>query len=388
MDNDKLQQLAKAYLSGEASEEEKQQLHKWYDENAGEELEEVSTASDETQDQIRKRILSVIQQRAGIFEDGGMAKVIPFYNRNWLRIAAIFLLVSIGAATYLLYNDFSKTGISESEITNTDNNDILPGQHKATLTLANGDVIILDSAGFGKLAQQGNTAIMHQNGELVYTDGEQPDFKPMFNTLTTARGEIYPLILSDGSKVWLNAESSIHFPVAFTGKNRTVEVTGEAFFEVATNKEKPFIVQVGDAAIQVLGTHFNVMAYNNESILKTTLLEGSVHFFKNGNKVLLEPGQQSQLNSNGEIKVLDHIDVQKEVAWKNGFFDFEGSDFETIARQLSRWYDVEVQYDKKVDEQFYAKIPRNTKLSVVLKALELTGKVQFIIEGKNIIVKP
>lgn len=388
MDKNTLQQLAMLYMRGEASDEEKQQLHKWYDENVDEEEEYIYTDTDETQDHIKARILVAIQQRTGMSQNPDTAKVISFFDRSWLRIAAIFLVLTIGTATYLFFNNSSKPGIVKTGTVTPHDNDILPGQNKATLTLANGDIIALDSAGFGKLAQQGSTEVLNQNGQLVYTSAGQPGFQLMYNTLKTARGEVYPLVLSDGTKVWLNAESSIHFPVSFTGVNRSVDITGEAYFEVATNKQKPFIVNVRGASIQVLGTQFNVMAYENEDVINTTLLEGSVSFIRNGNNILLSPGEQSQVDVNGQIKLIKKIDVQKEVAWKNGFFDFEGSNFETIAKQLSRWYDVEVKYDKKVNEQFYAKISRNTKLSVVLKALELTGKVHFEINGKNIIVKP
>jgi len=138
----------------------------------------------------------------------------------------------------------------------------------------------------------------------------------------------------------------------------------------------------------VLGTHFNINAYDDESILKTTLLEGSVKFVKDGTNTMLKPGQQSQLLKNGQLNVADAVDVDKVVAWKNGFFDFDGSDFETIARQLARWYDVEVVYNRKIDDLFHAEIPRDTKLSDVIKALELTGKVRFEINGKKIIVMP
>jgi ferric-dicitrate binding protein FerR (iron transport regulator) len=194
--------------------------------------------------------------------------------------------------------------------------------------------------------------------------------------------------LPDGSQVWLNAASSLRFPTTFAGKERRVEITGEVYFEVAKNKAMPFIVSVYGAEIQVLGTHFDVMAYNDEPAFKTTLLEGSVKFVKDGNYTMLKPGQQSQLTKSGQLKVVSNVNLTTEVAWKNGFFDFEGLNFETIARQLSRWYNVEVIYDKKIDDLFYAEIPRNTKLSDVLKALELTGKVHFEIEGTKIIVLP
>ncbi len=389
MQKDKLKQLATAYLLGAATEEEKQELHKWYDETMDQEEERVILDTGETQEEIRQRILTTLLQNAAISKRAEPAKVFSVFKQYRMRIAAACLVIIIGAATWLLLQRSSQAHqAGDHSAVVTTNNDVLPGKNKALLTLGNGDKIVLDSAAFGKLAQQGNTAVLNENGQLVYTGGKQEGSQPIYNTLATARGEIYPLILSDGSKVWLNAASSIHFPVAFTGKKRIVEITGEVYFEVAKNKTMPFIVRVNGAEIQVVGTQFNVMAYNDEATVNTTLLEGSVKLEKNGNSIFLKPGEQSQLGLNGKINVVNDVNIKKVMAWKNGFFDFEGSDFETVAKQLSRWYDVEVKYDRKFNEQFYAEIPRNTKLSVVLKALELTGKVHFKIEGRNIIVIP
>jgi transmembrane sensor len=389
MHTDRIKQLASAYLLGSATEEEKQELHNWYDETVDQEEEQVIIDTGETSDEIRQRILATLLQNTVASTPTEPAKVLAVFKKSWLRIAAVLVLILMGTATWLILPRSSKTeqAGNQSAVTNS-TTDVMPGKTKALLTLANGDKIVLDSVAFGKLAQQGNTAVLNENGQLIYTAGSQQESHPVYNTLTTARGEVYPLVLSDGSKVWLNAASSIYFPVAFTGKKRIVEITGEAYFEVAKNKTMPFIVRVNGAEIQVLGTQFNVMAYNDEATVNTTLLEGSVKFEKNGNSIFLRPGEQSQLNLTGKIRVVNDVNIKKVMAWKNGFFDFEGSDFETIANQLSRWYDVEVKYEKKIDEQFYAEIPRNTKLSVVLKALELTGKVDFKIEGRNIIVIP
>ena len=388
MDKDKLKQLAIAYLRGNASEEEKIELHNWYDENSNEDEERVTIYRDETQEQIRERILAALRHKTGIATPTKPSGIFSLSKFSWMRVAAALLVLLIGTSTYFFLKKSSHTRSTIATIATKKENDVLPGKNTALLTLANGDKIVLDSAAIGKLAQQGNTAVVNQNGQLVYTAASQEGEQLMYNTLSTARGEVYPLILSDGTKVWLNAASSIRFPVAFTGMERRVEITGEAYFEVAKNTARPFTVLVKGNEIRVLGTHFNVMAYNDEASVKTTLLEGAVKFVHAGNSVILRPREQLQLIANGQIKVVNNVDVTKVVAWKNGFFDFEGSDFETVAKQLSRWYDVEVKYDRKMDELFYAEIPRNTKLSVVLKALELTGKVRFEIEGKKIIVMP
>jgi ferric-dicitrate binding protein FerR (iron transport regulator) len=252
--------------------------------------------------------------------------------------------------------------------------------------LADGSTIILDNVQNGTLAQQGNTKVIKEDGKLAYNLTSTGINEVLYNTISTPRGGQYQVDLPDGSRVWLNAASSLHFPTAFVGKERRVEITGEAYFEVAKNKAQPFIVSVNGAEVQVLGTHFNVMAYNDENAIKTTLLEGSVKFVNGSTSSLLKPGQQSQLSENGQVKVVSNVDVDAVTAWKNGNFDFQGEDIETVMRQLSRWYNVDVVYRNKPDELFYAEIPRNTKLSDVLKALELTGKLRFGIEGKKIIV--
>jgi len=267
-------------------------------------------------------------------------------------------------------------------------NDVLPGGDKATLTLADGSTVILDEAKNGILAQQGSSKIIKVGGKLLYDPTDKNSKDVVYNTISTPKGGQYQLELPDGSLVWLNATSSIHFPTSFAGKERRVEITGEAYFEVAKNRDMPFIVSVNGAEVQVLGTHFNVNAYSDEDNVKTTLLEGSVRFVHGVNADMLKPGQQSQLAGDGQVKVVSNVDVDEVVAWKNGMFDFENAGIETVMRQLSRWYDVEIEYKGKTDDLFIAEMRRQIKLSDALKALELTGKVKFEIQGKKIIVMP
>jgi transmembrane sensor len=226
------------------------------------------------------------------------------------------------------------------------------------------------------------------NGKLDYNVIDSASKEIVFNTVSTPAAGQYQLELPDGSRVWLNASSSLHFPTGFFGKERRVELTGEGYFEIAKNKAKPFVVSVNNAEVRVLGTHFNIMAYNDEPLLTTTLLEGSVKFTKNHITNILTPGQQSQLFKDGKVKVLNDVDVSKVVSWKNGTIEFNGDDIGNVGRKLSRWYDVDVQYTTKVDDLFYAEIPRNTKLQDVLKVLELTGKIHFKLEGRKVIVIP
>jgi len=295
------------------------------------------------------------------------------------------LLVSF----FLLTDKVGKKDVAKSEIDQQRfKNDVLPGGDKATLTLADGSTILLDDAQNGYLTQQGNSKIIKLEGKLSYDPTNKNSREIVYNTISTPKGGQYQLELPDGSQVWLNATSSIHFPTSFVGKERRVEITGEAYFEVAKNRDMPFIVTVNGAEVQVLGTHFNVNAYSDEDNVKTTLLEGSVRFVSRANINMLKPGQQSQLAGDGLIKVVSNVDVDEVVAWKNGMFDFDNAGIETVMRQLSRWYDVEIEYKGKTDDLFIAEMRRNIKLSDALKALELTGKVKFDIQGKKIIVMP
>ena len=296
-----------------------------------------------------------------------------------------FLLVSV-----FVLND--KIGKKETAKAETDHqrfkNDVLPGSDKATLTLADGSTILLDEAQNGTIAQQGNSKIIKLNGKLSYDPTNKNTREIVYNTISTPKGGQYQLELPDGSQVWLNATSSIHFPTTFTGTDRRIEITGEAYFEIAKNPNMPFIVTVNNSEVQVLGTHFNINAYNDEDNVKTTLLEGSVRFINDDNINILKPGQQAQLTKDGMTKVVSNVDVDEVVAWKNGMFAFENAGIETIMRQMSRWYDVEIEYKGKTDDLFIAEMRRNIKLSDALKALELTGKVKFDIQDKKIIVMP
>lgn len=265
---------------------------------------------------------------------------------------------------------------------------IKPGTEKAILTLADGSNITLDDAANGTLASQGTTSVLKLNGKLSYTSAGKSKAIG-YNTISTPRGKPYQIELPDGSQVWLNAASSLRFPTAFTGKERRVEITGEAYFEIAKNTAMPFFVKVKDAEVQVLGTHFNIMAYDEEDVVKTTLLQGAVRFVSTNSSLLLEPGQQSQLGKNGQVKIERSVNLSDVMAWKNGSFHFGSENIKVVMRQLSRWYDIDIEYQDngtELKDQFYADIPRNTNLTDVLKVLELTGKVKFKTEGRKVIV--
>lgn len=335
---------------------------------------------------IPENLLNIIHRKIQLNRKRKKARLV----RMWvLRTAAACFVGFLAVNGFLWLKDNQKPAVVQAPAIDKEyTNDVQPGSNKAVLTLADGSTIMLDDAENGLLTHQGNTKVIKIDGKLDYNSSGADVKKVMYNTISTPRGGQYQVELPDGSKVWLNAASSLRFPTTFAGKERRVEITGEAYFEVTKNPSVPFVVGVNNAEVQVLGTHFNVMAYNDESALETTLLEGSVKFVKDDNTQMLKPGQQLQLTQKGQLKVISGVDLTKVVAWKNGFFDFEGLNFETIARQLSRWYNVDVVYNSKIDDLFYAEIPRNTKLSVVLRALELTGKIRFEIEGAKIIVLP
>jgi ferric-dicitrate binding protein FerR (iron transport regulator) len=307
----------------------------------------------------------------------------PVRRMHFLRWAAAVLLLIAAGTTWMLisrqqlYDDKKKM------------NDPEPGSNKAVLTLGDGASITLDSSLKGRLAMQGNVQLNARPGVLSYsnnTDGAAGTVT--YNTLTTPKGGQYQLQLPDGSKVWLNAASSLKYPTAFTGKERRVVLTGEAYFEIAANSAQPFFVTVSNADIAVLGTSFNVMAYRNEITMATTLLEGAVKVSRDNESGILKPGEQLLMKEGEKIRINHHADTEQAVAWKNGFTSFKGADIRTIMRQVERWYDVEVIYSGDVPARsFTGDIPRDAHLSELLKILEVS-RIKFKLEGRRLTVIP
>jgi len=319
-----------------------------------------------------------------------------FFRRRafWYAAAAAILLISISTTAYiLLVKPTTQLPVQASQTQPTITKDVLPGTEQAILTLDDGTELALNKVSNGKIAEQGNTIIVKEDGLLAYnTNKNKSSKKNSYNTLAIPRGGYFPsLVLADGSKVWVNSESSITYPTAFAGKERGVEITGEVYFEVAKNPSKPFKVKVKDKGmmVEVLGTHFNINAYKEEADVKTTLLEGSVKVSANGKTQLIKPGQQARLNTSNEIKVTDDVNVRDVIAWKNGIFSFNKVDLETIMRQVSRWYAVDVVFEDKISGHFVATVSRNVTVSKLLKIFEATGGVNFEIDdvNKKIIVR-
>lgn len=307
-----------------------------------------------------------------------------------LAIAAIFIMAI--ASTYLFLNQ-EQTGSTPS-VAQTETqlqNDVAPGKDGAILTLADGTQIVLDDLKDGAVT----TAATKTGDVLSYSPSgaggnDQPStINISYNTISTPNGRQYSLVLPDGSKVWLNAASSITFPTAFVGNERKVQFTGEAYFEVAKDVSKPFHVLTKDQNVTVLGTHFNINSYDDEDVVRTTLLEGRVNVSSlRGTKqsAILQPGQQALLSTNNYHLSTQRPDLDAVMSWKKGLFNFNDADITEIMKQATRWYDVEVKYQGTTSsDKFKGKISRNTNLSQLLKILEING-VKWKIEGKVVTI--
>lgn len=262
-----------------------------------------------------------------------------------------------------------------------------PGSKKAILTLNNGQQVVLTGAANGQLANEHNMVISKTaDGKVVYKGAVSNDGGNLaYNTMTTPMGGTYSLVLADGSKVMLDAGSSIRYPVTFAGNERTVEIKGQAYFEVIHDKSRPFRVISNGQTVEVLGTHFNINAYAEEKAITTTLLEGKVKISKDGKTALLAPGQQSVVEANHNITI-SNAEVERAVAWKNDLFSFHHADLETVMRQFSRWYNVKVVYEGTVPKvAITGEVLRNANAEQILKILSNLG-IHFNMDGQKIII--
>lgn len=332
--------------------------------------------SNATWEKIRERMEEIAAQ-----ENGGRRKI--GWKKYSVAAAALVILLS-GVWHFLkIKNQEAIKNIPVARF----KNEIFPITGTAVLTLSDGSSILLDSAKNGELVKQGSVSIIKtDSGQLHYKAGGNITGETGYNTLTIPRGGQYHLILPDGSKVWLNAASSLRYPVAFTEKDRTVELSGEAYFEITKNKEKPFLVKESGSVIRVLGTHFNSNAYPDEPVSRTTVLEGSVSVKSGKDSVVLKPDEEAEQNKSGQMSVLQ-INPEQSIAWKDKLFWFRHASFEQIMRQFSRWYDIDVKYEGKPNQTFTGILPCNLPLTNLLHVLEKGGNVQFTIDGKKLTVK-
>jgi len=346
---------------------------------------------------VLQRVLSVDktggEERSGSKGDifggkRGLLQSINYRVRRW-SVAAILLLL---AGRILLFHH-GREARPTVTVAAKPAARIQPGANKAVLTLANGQQIILNNAQNGTIGQQGNIRVVKlDSGQLAYatptveSPADQLAKGPLYNTITTPRGGQYQVTLADGTKVWLNAESSLRFPTTFKGKDREVELTGEAYFEVKADKDKPFLVQAGQTETRVLGTNFNIMAYSDEGAVKTTLLEGAVSMGLGTKSALLQPGEQGQYEDGKNIIATRAVNTRAVVAWKDGYYFFDRTPVKSVMRQIGRWYDVTIVYKGAAPEdEIVGKLPRTADVREVLHIMELIG-IHFKIEGKTIIV--
>jgi transmembrane sensor len=374
MTEDEVKKTLENYKDGTATDAEKAVLESWYlSYDPGKAINEQLTMTD--------HLVAVDQVWAKL--EGRPVGVKKLWYLSRVAVAASLLLI-LSFGTYFILRNRSNNNF---EISAT--NDIAPGLSKARLTLADGKQIILDQAAKGEILTQAGIIISKtEKGELIYTAKTDQGTSPSqgSNTLETFKGEQHQLVLPDGSHIWLNASSSITFPVAFNAKERVVKITGEVYFEVAPDKKKPFIVKSKGQQVEVLGTHFNVNTYSDEPEIKTTLFEGAVRIRTASSlAITLKPGDQAILSKG--VLTSGRPDLEEVIAWKNGYFMFEDEDIASIMRKVSRWYNVEVVYQGDLpQDKFTGTVDRYANISQILKKLQLTDKVHFKLEERRIIV--
>jgi transmembrane sensor len=408
--NERYQELAEKWLNNTISPQESEEFLQWYNSGQDNDIYIPRDYAEGDQD-LKKRIFAEISQNISEPVSSSSYRI-----QSWFAAAAVIIAVFVAGLYFSSETKETKQYVADkvilepkiasplkrvspvSEIEYQESvtvNDIEAGENKAILTLGDGSKIILDDAKNGILANQGgNSVLKAAEGEVIYSflsEVKDPLVEDLnapviYNTIETPKGGKFQIKLPDGSKVWLNAASSLRFPTVFNGSKRQVELKGEAYFEVSPDKSKIFEVNTRNQVVQVLGTHFNINAYLDEPTVNTTLLEGSVRVsdLRTNISQLLKPGEQSQLSE--QIEVINLKNTNEAVAWKEGYFQFDEADIKAVMRQIERWYDVSVVYEGDVPNyRFGGEIERNLSLLQVLKVLEKT-KVHFRLEGREVIV--
>ncbi|MCG2615328.1 FecR domain-containing protein [Terrimonas sp. NA20] len=396
MEEQRLQELIDRYISDRCSPEEMQLLAALISEGDERLLSgimdrqlELNTATAEDFPGVTEKITAAIAAKISAAKQKPSPVVPIIQVRRWKRLAVAAVILAVVSTGVYFWQ--IRSGKTDQPIAFQPNSPAIiePGKDGAILTLADGRTMVLDSLGNGILTTQSGSKVVLENGQLSYNNNGNPSTEIAFNTISTPKGRQFRLQLEDGTRVWLNAASSLKYPASFTGSDRRVEITGEAYFEVAKDQKRPFHVKLNDQTeIEVLGTQFNVNAYANEGSINTTLLEGSVQINNRNGKTRIVPGQQAQVFAGADIvKVLNEVNTSKITAWKDGVFNFENASLFEVMRQLERWYDIEVEYDKGVQNyEFFGKMGRDLSLQEVLRGLEM-NEVNFKVEGRRIVVR-
>lgn len=372
--------LLKSYTNGTATEAEEKELYEW-----------AAEAPDSTE--VKNHIKQLVHEHEKdkfpevdwkriyqqIWQNTHKENTLRIVRkRHWFRAAAVILILILAGGGIYLFSTKKKQPAAVVENTVIPyKNDIKPGGTKAILQAGNIQIAL----------NKKDTSFMLAGNKININNGnvKTADIKPVQYTLSVPLGGTYSLMLADGTKVWLNADSKLIYPSVFTGNTREVVLTGEAYFEVQTDAGHPFIVKTAVQEVKVLGTEFNIHAYPDERNIITTLVHGKVQVNSNSKQLILQPGQQAQLNEAGQLYLNPNADVEEAIAWKNGYFRFDKADIHTIMKQLARWYDINVIYSDNLPKHYFGAIMnRDNNISQILKMLEATGDVHFKIEGKEV----
>jgi transmembrane sensor len=391
MSNYKFSELLDRYLTNSITESEKDQLFLMIQSNLyASELEAIvdkQLITDEFEQERNDRLGELILQKIKDKMSAASRKPARITLMTWRRIAVAAAAVFFIITGYWFFTKREEKKPTPELHEQSFTNDVAPGQYKAKLILASGQTIKIDNSTIGELARQGNATILNSKNQLTYQTGKSSATEVLYNTLSTERGETYAMTLSDGSKVWLNSLSSVRFPVMFAGNERKVEITGEVYFQIKHNSKMPFKLVASGVEVHDLGTEFNVNDYNDEPVIKTTLLSGRAKVIKGSKNHLLDPGQEVQVRQN-DLIFIANADIEQAIAWKNGLFRFRSADVGTIMRQLARWYNIDIDYQEKIpDGHFTGVVSRGVTLVEVLKMLELSG-LHFRLDGKKLTVTP
>lgn len=386
----RFQQILKRYESGVATPEEIRFVEHYFDsldlinKDADPFADMTPGASSQLKEKLRSKLWASISESSEADDQAG-EKIRPLYKGLKRFAAAALILIALGTGLYFILNKTSNPDSTSQVVQNVLSAGLIqPGHSGAVLTLADGSTIVLDSASNQQVALQGGTAILNKDGQLQYKKGsaETAQKAVTMNTLTTPKARQYSLVLPDGTKVWLNASSSLTFPTAFAGGERKVTLKGEAYFEVVHDASRPFKVMAAGQEIKDIGTAFNVSAYADEPGMKATLVEGIIEVA--GRR--LRPGQAAIASENGQLTVKE-VNIAEATAWKNGKFIFEKEDIQNVMRKLARWYDIEVQYHGALPQvTFTGSISRFDDINRILEKITYTSGIHFQIKERRIIV--